>query len=332
MWVRTLRSALQAIGFLGLVVPLAGCLVRESRYQHALQQADLAHDEARRAHEETQQARKETQQAREETQRAREEISSVRSELVSTQSLVQARETKANLLAATMQNLQARLDDSTALQQQLTKILARMGKNPGVVLQDRGAAQQALEDAKSRLAELRTLQAAAEARNDAMAFFAGQLGASQETQPITVKTRDGDTALLIPEALLFEPGHAELKRSAERVLYILARVLLSSPDWRFRIVGYTPVVGGKPRTKAVFDLAALRACYLANRLVTLGLAPSSLSVASRIDATPVQPAAAPDPAAGGRIEIELAAVVTQAIPATGVSAGPAKKQSRERGR
>ena len=64
------------------------------------------------------------------------------------------------------------------------------------MLQDKGVMQRVLDDAKTRLAELRALQAAAEARDAATRSLAGRLKSADKSQRIEVGTDDGQTVSL----------------------------------------------------------------------------------------------------------------------------------------
>ena len=64
----------------------------------------------------------------------------------------------------TSHNVQAQLDEATAINQQLRGELERLGKDADKLLAERGTLSKALDDAKDRLDELRKAQAAAEAR------------------------------------------------------------------------------------------------------------------------------------------------------------------------
>jgi flagellar motor protein MotB len=299
-----MRSDLKTLGRFIPTLVLAGCLVRASRYEQAVQQETLARDDALQT---------------------RQENHSLHVELASAQAQLQTQEARTAGLAATAHNLQARLDEATALHQLLEKELERLGKNVGEMLEDKGAMQQALQDARTRLAELRALQAAAEARRSAMILLAGQLRVSEETRSIELTTHDGETVLLIPGWLLFEPGRFEMKHSAGRVLEVLARVLASSPGWQYRIVAYTPAPANKGHPRSIFELGALRASHVADRLSALGLAPSLLSVASRIYAMQVPRPV--DRADNEGAQIEIGAAATGAGPTSGVSAGPSGSPS-----
>ena len=76
----------------------------------------------------------------------------------------QDRDSKLSDLSTSSHNLQAQLDEATAINQQLRGELERLGKDVDKVLADAGTLSKALDDAKARLEELRKAQAAAEAR------------------------------------------------------------------------------------------------------------------------------------------------------------------------
>ena len=65
-------------------------------------------------------------------------------------------------------NLQAKLDESTAIGQRLREELQRLGKNVDGLLSEKGTMSRSLEDAKQRLEELRKAQAATEARHGSL--------------------------------------------------------------------------------------------------------------------------------------------------------------------
>ena len=273
-----------AWSFLALA-PLAGCLVSASRYNQAVTGANLA---------------------REDSLRARQQIRVLRAELATIQATLQTKETNVAELDAASHNLQMRLEEATAIHEELQKELSRLGANVGTLVKDKESLQQALDDAKARLITLRALQAAAQARDAAMKSLAQKLTPLVETKRIEMATHDGQTVLVIPGSVLFESDRTEVKRSGEAVLEALARVLSTSPDWRFRIAAYSPGRVGAGRHHAVFGLSAARASHVADRLVDFGLAPSSLSVAGYVEASSAATSQPAHGEAGDRIEIELA--------------------------
>lgn len=288
MPLRTIASTLFALA-------LGGCLVRASRYDKAVHDENLARDDAARAHE---------------------TVARLREALATTQQLLQAREARVAELEASTQNLHKRLDEATALHQQLEKALERLGKNVGAMVQDKGALQRALDDAKGRLAELRAVQARAEAREAATHALALRLRAADKSQRIEVGRDDGQPVVVIPATLLFEPGHSELRHGAEPLLRALERALAATPGWQFRItdkiVDHLVPPPGRGRAHALFAPAALRASVVADHLVALGSPPATLSVGAQVDAAANAPAGTSGDAGGG-IEILLVAAPAPAV-------------------
>ncbi|MGB7810011.1 MAG: OmpA family protein [Polyangia bacterium] len=273
-----------AWSFLALA-PLAGCLVSASRYDQAVTEANLARDDS---------------------SRARQQIRILRAELATIRATLQSKETTVAELDATSHNLQTRLEEATAIHEELQKELSRLGENVGTLVKDKESLQQALDDAKARLITLQALQAAAQARDAAIRSLAQKLTPLVQTKRIEMATHDGQTVLVIPGSVLFESDRTEIRRSGEVVLEALAHVLSTSPDWRFRIAAYSPGRVGAGRHHAVFGLSAARASHVADRLVDFGLAPSALSVAGYVEASSAATSQPANGEAGERIEIELA--------------------------
>ncbi len=270
----------------GITVVLSGCLVRASRYDQAVR----------------------------EEHRAQERISALEADRSATRGALRTREAKLSQLEASTQNLQMRLDEATALHQQLQSELERLGKNVTAMLRDKGAMQRALDDAKQRLGELRALQAAAQARNEAVASLAGRLDSLVKRRRIEINRVAGEPMLVVPGSLLFEPARSELKRSGETVLQALAHALAASPDWQIAIVAETPAAQGKTSAHAPFALPAQRASLVADRLVTLGLDPSSLSIGGRINSQVTQALLATTGEPNDRILIQVSAVPPSGAP------------------
>ena len=101
-------------------------------------------------------------------------------------------------LDAASHNLQTRLEEATAIHEELQKELSRLGENVGTLVKDKESLQRALDDAKARLITLQALQAAAEARDAAIKSLAQKLTPLVETKRIEMATHDGQTVLVIP--------------------------------------------------------------------------------------------------------------------------------------
>ena len=108
-----------AWSFLALA-PLAGCLVSASRYDQAVTGANLA---------------------REDSLRARQQIRVLRAELATIRATLQTEETNVAELDAASHNLQTRLEEATAIHEELQKELSRLGANVGTLVKDKEALQ-----------------------------------------------------------------------------------------------------------------------------------------------------------------------------------------------
>jgi len=82
-------------------------------------------------------------------------IVDLQARLVAAESATQDRDSKLSDLSTSAHNLQAQLDEATAINQQLRGALERLGKDVDKILVDKGTLAKALDDAKARLEELR---------------------------------------------------------------------------------------------------------------------------------------------------------------------------------
>jgi chromosome segregation ATPase len=87
------------------------------------------------------------------------QIATLQQGLASAEAASQECDGKLSELSTSSHNLQAQLDEATAINQQLRDELGRLGKDVDKILADRGTLSKALDDAKLRLDELRKAQA-----------------------------------------------------------------------------------------------------------------------------------------------------------------------------
>src|SRR5687767_10600185 len=118
-------------------------------------------DELRKAKAEMDRIRAEDEQQNRERAAQLEKINA---DLAAARAALQEHENQLSQASMQSHNLQAKLDESTAIGQRLREELQRLGKNVDQLLSEKGTMSQALGDAKQRLEELRKAQAAADAR------------------------------------------------------------------------------------------------------------------------------------------------------------------------
>lgn len=229
--------------------------------------------------------------------------------LAAVEGTVQDRDSRMSDLTTSGHNLQSRLDEATAMNQQLRDELQRLGKDVDKMLGDRGTMSRALDDAKSRLEELRRAQSVADARLALFRDFAQRFKPLTDAGQLRVDTRRGELVMEVQGDLLFEDGRSELRTAGKGALMEIARALETtsppSSGRRFLVTAAVDEVPGR-RTAASWELTASRAVVVVQYLVSMGVAPTVLTAGA---AGSFDPVASNDDAGGRasnrRIEIAL---------------------------
>jgi chemotaxis protein MotB len=258
---------------------LSGC-VSSGRYDSAL--ADAA-----KAHSELQQER-----SAEKTRAAtsQQEVAALRSQVAAAkvenqQTLDQLTDTRTRAASCAKG-----LDDATALNASLRKELERLGKDVDQLLSAKGALASSLEQARSRLDELRRAQTAAEARAALFRDVALRLKRMLDAGDLQIVLRSGRMVLVLPNDVLFDAGKAELKQRGKETLSAVAEVLATLDKRRFQVAGHTddqPIrYSGFPSN---WELSTARALAVVNLLTKSGMRPETLSAAGYGQFDPVQP-------------------------------------------
>jgi chemotaxis protein MotB len=235
------------------------------------------------------------------------EITTLRAALADAQAQVQDRDQKLSDLSTSSHNLQAQLDEATAINAKLRGELERLGKNVDAMLQEKGTIAKALEDAKGRLEELRTAQAAAEARAELFQQFVQKLRKLIDAGQLKVGTRAGRLVIQLPNDVLFDSGQKSLKPMGKEALGQLAKVLVTVPGRAFQVAGHTDNVPIQtPRFASNWELSTARAVEVVKLLVSQGINPRALSAAGYGEFDPVAMNDAADGRAKNRrIELTL---------------------------
>jgi chemotaxis protein MotB len=271
---------------------LGGC-VRKETYDAALADARTVRGELAATTE-----RERTDQAKiDELQRA----------LAGAQARVQEGTQKQSDLSTADHNLQAELDQSTAINANLRAELERLGKNVDSMLREKGTLSRALDDAKMRLDELRKAQAAAEARAELFEQFVRKLRKMIDAGQLKVVTRAGKLVIQLSNDVLFASGRTELKPAGKEALTQLAHVITSVRDRQFQVAGHTDNVPIQAsRYASNWELSTARALEVVKLLISQGAAPHQLSAAGFGEFDPIASNDTPDGRAKNRrIEITL---------------------------
>ncbi|HEY4015730.1 MAG TPA: OmpA family protein [Polyangiaceae bacterium] len=289
---RIARAASLAIAALVAAPALGGC-VPQNKYDALLADSQSAHAQLLAG------AQKEKQQD--------EDIAKLRQDLADAQAQMQDRDQKLSDMSTSSHNVQAQLDEATAINAKLRGELERLGKNVDAMLQEKGTLSKALEDAKTRLEELRKAQAAAEARAALFQQFVQKLKKMIDAGQLKVGTRAGRLVIQLPNDVLFDSGQTAIKPKGKEALAQLAKVLVTVPGRAFQVGGHTdnlPIQTA--RFPSNWELSTARAVEVVKFLIAQGVAPKALSAAGYGEFDPVAGNETPDGRAKNRrIELTL---------------------------
>ncbi|HET6280450.1 MAG TPA: OmpA family protein [Polyangia bacterium] len=204
-------------------------------------------------------------------------------------------------------DLRKQLDDTQALVGELKQRLEKLGQNVEQLASERGTLQKGLEDAKSRLEELRKQKAAAEARAATFRTLVEKLRSMIDAGQIKVTIRNGRMLIALPNDVLFDSGKTAVKPEGKEALGRIAQVLATLSDRRYMVAGHTDNVPIKTaRFPSNWDLSTARAVEVVNLLIAGGMRPETVGVAGYAEFDPVGKNDTPEGRAlNRRIEIVL---------------------------
>jgi len=282
---------LAPLAFLAILAPsvLSGCVSKE-RYDAALADAEALRRELGLAH-----------------ANHAEEVAKLKQGLDEAARAMQERDDKLQEMTVGAHNLQAKLDEATAINQQLRGELERLGRNVDKLLSERGTLADALEDAKARLEELRKAQAAAEQRATLFRELVLKFQKMVDAGELSIVLRDGRMVIQLPNDVLFDSARVDIKPAGKAALRQLASVLKTLDDRRFQVAGHTDNVPIQTsRYPSNWELSAARAVEVTRFLIANGVEPKRLSAAGYGEFDPVADNDAPESRAKNRrIEITL---------------------------
>jgi chemotaxis protein MotB len=185
---------------------------------------------------------------------------------------------------------QRALDDATAVNQQVHAELVHVGKNADQLLAAKAALASSLEQARTRLEELRKAQAAAEARSALFRELALKLKRMIDAGDLQIALRSGRMVVVLPTDVLFDSGKANLKPRGKEALAQLATALASISGRHFQVAGHTD--NDKIRYSGYasnWQLSSARALEVVDFLVQSGMRNEALSAAGYAEFDPVAP-------------------------------------------
>lgn len=262
-------APLALLATIGLSVQ-TGC-VSKQRYDAALADADNLRGEIQLAQ-----------------QGHAEQVAKLKEALDDAARAMQERDDKLQELLVGAHNLQTKLDEATAINQQLRGELERLGRNVDQLFSERGSLTSALEDAKGRLEELRKAQAVAEQRAALFRELAMKFQKMVDAGELQIVLRDGRMVLQLPNDVLFDSARVDIKPAGKAALKELAAVLRSLDDRRFQVAGHTDNVPIQTsRYPSNWELSTARAVEVTRLLIAEGVRPELLSAAGYGEFDPV---------------------------------------------
>jgi chemotaxis protein MotB len=243
------------------------------------------------------------------------QLDKINADLQAARTALQENENQLSQTNVQSHNLQAKLDESTAIGQRLREELQRLGKNVDGLLSEKGTMSHALEDAKQRLEELRKAQAATEARTALYKQLIQKFKKLTDAGQLRIELRDGRMILQLPNDVLFDSGQAAVKPDGQRAIGQVAGVLKTLGGRKFQVAGHTDNV---PIDRAKFasnwELSTARAVAVVRYLVSQGVASEALSAAGYGEFAPlVANDTAEHKAKNRRIEISLVPAMDELV-------------------
>jgi chemotaxis protein MotB len=176
--------------------------------------------------------------------------------------------------------MQEEIDGATAVVDQLSKELQKLGQDWQSLVATNGSLSDALDSSRRRLEELRRAQAAAEARAALYRELALKFKGMVDAGDLAITLRHGRMVLRLSNDVLFDSGRADLKPEGKRALADVAAILVTIPSRHFQVAGHTdnvPIRGAPYRSN--WELSTARALEVTSFLLARGVDPRELSAA-----------------------------------------------------
>jgi chemotaxis protein MotB len=218
-------------------------------------------------------------------------------------------------------------DNALATITELKERLTKLGQNVDQLASEKGKLTAGLQDAESRLEELRRQKAAAEARAATFRGLVEKLRSMIDSGQLKVSIRNGRMLIVLPNDVLFDSGRTDLRQAGQATLRQVAQVLAGIADRRFLVAGHTDNVPiHTARFPSNWELSTARAVEVAKLLVAGGMKPTLLGAAGYAEFDPVAPNETVEGRAlNRRIEIILEPNLSDLPSLEGLPTGDAKK-------
>jgi len=298
-------TARRTAGVVGLLAMLgaSGCFVEKDKYVQALADLQFTRNQLITEHQ---------------------KVVAAEAEIASLQAAMQDRDAKLNEDTAAKADLIRKLDEVAVLNAALQDRLQKAGQNVESLSSEKGSLAAMLEDTRKRLDDLRKSQAAAEARAAQFQELIRRFEKLAEAGKLKVVLREGRMIIELPNDVLFDSAHAELKPEGKATLNEVAKVLRTLPGRSFQIAGHTDNVKiSTSKYPSNWELSTARAITVTRLFVDDGVDPKNLSAAGYGEFDPVAPNDNADSKAKNRrIEITLVPNLDEFVKPTGAAPSP----------
>ncbi len=194
--------------------------------------------------------------------------------------------------AALQSDLDSARNDLHQAQQHITELEAR-NRELSDLLEARGADLSDMtnlrEQLQHELEAARAREAAQQGRLAALRNMAQQFHDMIAAGQLRVRVVRGNMVVELPENVLFDSGHAELRDAGQEALGRVAEVLAAVPNRNFLVAGHTDdiPVGRHSRYDSNWELSAARGVAVVRFLAEHGMPPERLAAAGYADTQPV---------------------------------------------
>jgi chemotaxis protein MotB len=175
---------------------------------------------------------------------------------------------------------------------------------------------QSIEELRARLEELKAARAASEVRAALFRSLALKLKEQVDAGELQIVLRDGRMVLQLPNDVLFDSGHTELKPAGQKALKAITAVLKTMPERQFQVAGHTdnvPIHNDKFASN--WELSSGRALRVVHLMISEGMVAKELSAAGYSDVDPVAAnASAEGRRSNRRTEITLQPNIAEMVP------------------
>jgi len=172
-----------------------------------------------------------------------------------------------------LSNARQARDELSREQLDLREQMARLAADRFKVLSEKNLSEKQLE-------QLRRQQEQSERRGEVYRQLFARLRAMIDSKTLSVEIRKGKMLVKLGDAVLFDPGRAELKSSGQAALHQVAAALREIPDRDFLVAGHTdntPIRSSSFRSN--WELSTARAVNVVRYLQQEGVDPRHLAAA-----------------------------------------------------